>query len=437
MSMEIIWLASGVLLGTLIGWFMAKSLSKGSNSQAIRNDLQLAEARQESLSADLAELKPELSSEREKNQDLSNELTRVNTEYKNLETKLSEQKDELNKLNEKFALEFKNLANEIFEEKSKKFTAQNKVNIQDVLSPLKDKIGEFQKRVEDTNKEGAERSTKLSEQIKHLSELNKQITKEAENLTKALKGDSKTQGNWGEVILERILEKSGLEKGREYHAQASETGEDGKRYQPDVVIMLPEEKHIIVDSKVSLTAYERFTSASDETEKALQLKLHIGSIKSHMKGLSEKNYQNLYGLDGLDFVFLFIPIEPAFMLAVQQEPELFNEAYTKNIVIISPTTLMATLRTIASIWKQEYQSKNALEIARQSGALYDKFVAFTEDLLKVGDNLTTTKKNYDSALNKLVEGKDNLIKKTEKIKKLGAKTSKQFNETLINKSLEE
>lgn len=435
--MEIIWLVSGVILGGLIGWFMAKSSRKPSNAIDLQNQLQLSEERQHHLTEELAQVKPELSQERDKRQDLSNELTRVNTEYKNLETKLSEQKVELEKINSRFALEFKNLANQIFEEKSQKFTAQNKSNIQDLLSPLKEKIGEFQKKVEDTNKEGVERNASLAQQIKHLSDLNKQITKEAENLTKALKGDSKTQGNWGEVILERILEKSGLEKGREYETQSSEIGEDGQRYQPDIVIRLPEQKHIIVDSKVSLTAYERFTNEMDEAEKLLQLKLHLNSIKSHIKGLSDKNYQNLYGLDGLDFVFLFIPIEPAFMLAVQQEPELFNEAYAKNIVIISPTTLMATLRTIASIWKQEYQSKNAIEIARQSGALYDKFVGFTEDLLKVGDNLSTTKKNYDLALNKLTDGKDNLVRKTENIKKLGAKTSKQIGQTLINKSIEE
>lgn len=435
--MEIIWLVSGVILGGLIGWFMAKSSRKPSDADGLQNRLQLSEERQQHLTEELAQVKPELSQERDKRQDLSNELTRVNTEYKNLVVKLSEQKAELEKLNSRFALEFKNLANQIFEEKSQKFTAQNKSNIQDLLSPLKEKIGEFQKKVEDTNKEGAERNASLTQQIKHLSDLNKQITKEAENLTKALKGDSKTQGNWGEVILERILEKSGLEKGREYETQSSEVGEDGQRYQPDIIIRLPESKHIIVDSKVSLTAYERFTSEMDEAEKLLQLKLHINSIKSHIKGLSDKNYQNLYGLDGLDFVFLFIPIEPAFMLAVQQEPELFNEAYAKNIVIISPTTLMATLRTISSIWKQEYQSKNAIEIARQSGALYDKFVGFTEDLLKVGDNLSTTKKNYDLALNKLTDGKDNLVRKTENIKKLGAKTSKNIDQTLINKSTEE
>ncbi len=434
--MEIIWLISGVILGGLVGWFMAKSRSNAgpSNEGEIQNKLQLAEERYNMIAQELTEVKPELSRERDKSLELSNQLTQVTTEHKNLQVKLAEQKEELEKLNERFAHEFKNLANEIFEEKSKKFTEQNKTNIHDLLNPLKEKIGEFQKKVEDSNKEGAERNASLVQQIKHLSDLNKQITKEAENLTKALKGDSKAQGNWGEVILERILEKSGLEKGREYETQVSETGEDGKRYQPDVVIKLPDNKHIIIDSKVSLTAYERFVNEEREDEQLAQLKLHITSIKAHVKGLSEKSYQNLYGLDGLDFVLLFIPIEPAFTLAVQHDPELFNDAYSKNIVIVSPTTLIATMRTIASIWKQEYQNKNAIEIARQGGALYDKFQSFTEDLISIGKHLNGTQKAYQESMKKLSEGSGNLVKRAESLKKLGAKASKQMDERLLNRS---
>ena len=365
---------------------------------------------------------------------MNKDLSTLQADYKNLEAKLKEQKAEVSELNERFANEFKNLANQIFEEKSKKFTDQNKTNLQDILSPLKERIGEFQKKVEDSNKEGAERNASLIQQIKHLSELNKQITKEAENLTNALKGDAKTQGNWGEVVLERILEKSGLEKGREYETQVSEVGEDGRRYQPDVVVKLPDHKHIIIDSKVSLVSYERSTTADNDETRFKELKLHIQSIRNHVKGLSEKNYQNLYGLDGLDFVLLFIPIEPAFTLAVQQDPELFNEAYAKNIVIVSPTTLIATLRTISSIWKQEYQNKNAMEIARQGGALYDKFVAFTEDLKKVGTQLKTTQTTYEASMKKLYEGTGNLVKRAEDIKKLGAKTSKQIDSRLLDRS---
>jgi len=434
--MEIIWLISGVILGGLVGWFMAKSRSNTTNSSEtdIQNKLQLAEERYGMIAKELTEVKPELSTERNKSLALSNQLTKVETEHKNLQTKLEDQKAELEKLNERFAHEFKNLANEIFEEKSKKFTEQNKTNIHDLLNPLKEKIGEFQKKVEDSNKEGAERNASLVTQIKHLSDLNKQITKEAENLTKALKGDSKAQGNWGEVILERILEKSGLEKGREYETQVSETGDDGKRYQPDVVIRLPDNKHVIVDSKVSLTAYERFVNEENEADKLVQLKLHINSIKTHVKGLSEKSYQNLYGLDGLDFVLLFIPIEPAFTLAVQHDQDLFNDAYSRNIVIVSPTTLIATLRTIASIWKQEYQNKNAIEIARQGGALYDKFQSFTEDLISIGKHLNGTQKAYQESMKKLSEGSGNLVKRAEGLKKLGAKASKQMDERLLDRS---
>ena len=434
--MEIIWLISGVILGGLVGWFMAKSRSNTTNSSEadLQNKLQLAEERYGMIAKELTEVKPELSTERNKSLALSNQLTKVETEHKNLQSKLEDQKAELEKLNERFAHEFKNLANEIFEEKSKKFTEQNKTNIHDLLNPLKEKIGEFQKKVEDSNKEGAERNASLVTQIKHLSDLNKQITKEAENLTKALKGDSKAQGNWGEVILERILEKSGLEKGREYETQVSETGDDGKRYQPDVVIRLPDNKHVIVDSKVSLTAYERFVNEENEADKLVQLKLHINSIKTHIKGLSEKSYQNLYGLDGLDFVLLFIPIEPAFTLAVQHDQDLFNDAYSRNIVIVSPTTLIATLRTIASIWKQEYQNKNAIEIARQGGALYDKFQSFTEDLISIGKHLNGTQKAYQESMKNLSEGSGNLVKRAEGLKKLGAKASKQMDERLLDRS---
>ena len=436
--MEILWLATGVVLGIVIGWFAAKSKKINNSSTTEKADLEqqvnLARQKSELSDQELTNLKLELEEQRETNLALNKELATIQADYKNLEIRLKEQKSEVSELNEKFALEFKNLANQIFEEKSKIFTDQNKNNIRDLLSPLKERIGEFQKKVEDTNKEGAERNASLIQQIKHLSDLNKQITKEAENLTNALKGDSKTQGNWGEVVLERILEKSGLEKGREYETQVSETGEDGKRYQPDVVVKLPDNKHIIIDSKVSLVSYERSTAADNDSDRVSQLKLHIQSIKNHVKGLSEKNYQNLYGLDGLDFVLLFIPIEPAFTLAVQHDPELFNEAYSKNIVIVSPTTLIATLRTISSIWKQEYQNKNAIEIARQGGALYDKFVAFTEDLTKVGTQLKTTQTTYEASMKKLYEGTGNLVKRAEDIKKLGAKTSKQLDQRLLDRA---
>ena len=439
--MEIVWLIAGVILGGIAAWFMAKSKFQQSvekdNTAALDTELQLAKERKEMLEQEIIAIKPELAAERQKSLDLSNQLIRTQTEHKNLQLRLTEQKAELEKMNERFSIEFKNLANEIFEEKSKKFTDQNKVNLGELLNPLRERIGEFQKKVEDSNKEGAERNASLVQQIKHLSELNKQITREAENLTKALKGDSKAQGNWGEVVLERILEKSGLEKGREYITQVSEVNEEGKRFQPDVVVKLPDNKNIIIDSKVSLTAYERYANSEDKDEQLAELKMHINSVKTHVRSLSEKNYQNLYGIEGLDFVLLFIPIEPAFTLAVQKDPELFNDAYSKNIVVVSPSTLIATLRTIASIWKQEYQNKNALEIARQSGALYDKFVAFTDDLKNIGKHLDGTQKAYVESMKKLYEGSGNLVRRTENLKKLGAKTSKQMDQRLLDRASDE
>jgi DNA recombination protein RmuC len=267
-----------------------------------------------------------------------------------------------------------------------------------------------------------------------LKEMNQKITQEATNLTNALKGQSKTQGNWGEFILESILEKSGLVKGREYVVQESLTAESGKRFQPDVIINLPENKSIIIDSKVSLIGYEKFISSDDEREKQLALREHINSIRSHIKSLSGKNYQNLYQLESLDFVLMFMPIEPAFAYAVQSDASLFTDAFERNIVIVSPSTLLATLRTIASIWRQENQNRNALEIAKQSGDMLDKFTAFVDDLISVGKGLMSAKDNYDKAMNKLVDGRGNLVNRAEKIKQLGAKASKTLPPSILNRA---
>ena len=299
---------------------------------------------------------------------------------------------------------------------------------------IQEKISEFEKKVEETNKESIKGHASLKEQLQMLKEMNQQVTQEAKNLTTALKGQSKTQGNWGEFILESILEKSGLVKGREYVVQESLTAESGKRFQPDVIINLPENKSIIIDSKVSLVGYERFISAEDEHEKQLGLREHINSIRSHIKNLSGKNYQNLYQLESLDFVLMFMPIEPAFAYAVQSDPSLFSDAFEQNIVIVSPSTLLATLRTISSIWRQESQNKNALEIARQSGEMLDKFAAFVDDLISVGKGLVGAKDNYDKAMNKLSEGRGNLISRSEKIKKLGAKASKSLPPNILNRA---
>jgi DNA recombination protein RmuC len=387
----------------------------------------------EALFNEYSEIKKKLEDERHKTLEYSNKLTASEQDYKNLLEKLNTQKEEILKLQEKFSVEFKNLANEILEEKSRKFTDQNKDNLKEILNPLKEKITEFEKKVETTNKESIDRNAALKEQIRGLKELNQKITKDAENLTRALKGESKTQGNWGEFILERILEKSGLFKGREYQVQESfSTGES--RLQPDVIINLPDDKNIIVDSKLSLVAYERYVSAEEDEVRQHHLKEHISSVRKHVKDLSDKNYQQLHNVSGLDFVLLFMPVEPAFGLAIQYDDQLFMEAYEKNIVIVSPSTLIATLRTIASIWRQEYQNRNAIEIARQSGSLYDKFKSFADDLIKVGDSIGATRKNYEQAMNKLTDGKDNLIRKTERLKELGAKASKSIDQRLLDRS---
>lgn len=365
------------------------------------------------------------------------ETIRVEEEKKNLQQKLVEQKIETQELQKKFSIEFENLANKILKATTDEFSKQSKTNLQEILNPLKERITEFQSKVEETNKESIRGHASLREQLSMLKDMNQQITQEAKNLTEALKGQSKTQGNWGEFILESILEKSGLVKGREYVVQESLTAESGKRFQPDVIIKLPENKSIVIDSKVSLVAYEKFISSDDENQKALALREHINSIRSHIKNLSSKNYQNLYQLESLDFVLMFMPVEPAFALAVQNDQTIFNDAFEMNIVIVSPSTLLATLRTISSIWRQEKQNRNAMEIAKQSGDMLDKFTAFVEDLLTVGKGLISVKDNYDKAMNKLTDGRGNLISRAEKIKELGAKASKQLPPSIINRADEE
>ncbi|HEY4800577.1 MAG TPA: DNA recombination protein RmuC [Bacteroidia bacterium] len=404
--MEIIFLITGLAIGVLIGWLFGrtKALPAANNTQVV---------------------------------DLTRELATQTAVNKNLEEKLKGQKEELDGLQKTFTGQFENLANKILEDKSKKFTEQNKLNLETILNPLKDNITKFEKKVDDTYKAEASERNSLKGEIKMLLTLNKQISEEANNLAKALKGDTKKQGNWGEIILEKVLERSGLQKGVEYEMQVSMNTEDGKRVQPDVIINLPDKKHIVVDSKVSLVAYEAFVNSQTDAERSTHLQAHIASVKNHIKGLSEKNYQSLGQLNTPDFVLLFMPIESSFSLAVQADNELFNFAWEKKIVIVSPSTLLATLRTIASIWKQERQTKNAIEIARQSGELYDKFVGFLSDLIEVGKKMDATKKSYEEAMNKFSSGRGNLIKRAETIKELGAKTTKDIPNSLIERANED
>jgi DNA recombination protein RmuC len=365
---------------------------------------------------------------------LAIQLSKKEVDFDNLWERNKEQKEEVEKLQEKFTKEFENLANKILDEKSNKFTEQNKENMKNILTPLQDKIQLFEKKVEDTHKESIDYHAALRQQILGLSKMNEQMSKETINLTKALKGDSKMQGNWGELVLERVLEKSGLEKDREYYVQQSHTNEDGQRVFPDVVINLPDGKKMIVDSKVSLTSYERYINEEDDSLKNGFLKEHVNSIKRHVEQLGDKNYQDLYQIESPDFVLLFIPMEPAFALALNEDTTLYNKAFEKNIVIVTPSTLLATLRTIDSMWANQKQQENAFEIARQAGALYDKFEGFVTDLIKIGKKIDESKTEYSSAMNKLVDGKGNLITSVEKLKKMGAKAKKSLPENILKRA---
>lgn len=361
--------------------------------------------------------------------------TRLDTELKNSELKLVENKQELDKINEKFTKEFENLANKILDEKSSKFTEQNKLNITSILNPLKEKIEGFEKKVSESQKESVGMHSALKEQLNSLKDLNIQMSKEAINLTKALKGDSKTQGDWGETQLEILLEKANLAKNIHFTTQGGYRDEEGRLKKPDFIINLPDNRHLIVDSKVSLTNYEAYFNEEDEKQKGVYLKKHVESIRKHIKELSDKKYESLYEINTPDYVLMFVPIEPAYLLALSNNNQLYLEALDKNVVLVSTSTLLATLSTVSSMWRQENQKKNVLEIANQAGRLYDQFVNLTDDLIKVGNQLKTVQGSYDTSMKKLT-GKGNLIKKVEKIKELGAKTSKIMNKNLLDRASE-
>lgn len=410
-----------------------KSKSEQSSLQERLNQIRLAN---DDLKQSLIKVELDRDKIREEKELLLSELARTNADFDNLKQKNEEQKAEVEKLQEKFTKEFENLANKILDEKSSKFTIQNKENLDSILKPLQEKIQHFEKRVEETNKEDITRSADLRRQIIGLKELNEQMSKETTNLTKALKGDTKMQGNWGELVLERVLERSGLQKDREYFVQQSFSTEEGKRVMPDVIIHLPGDKKLIVDSKVSLVAYERYINEIDDTEKPAHLKNHVISVKKRVSELGDKNYHQLYEMESPDFVLLFIPIESAFAIASMEYPNLYSDAFEKNIIIVTPTTLLAVLKTIDSMWQNEKQKENAIEIATQAGRLYDSFVNLTEELIKVGNQIGTVQKSYESAMVKLT-GKGNLIKRVENLKTLGAKASKQQNQKLLKRAEEE
>ena len=431
--MEMVYLIVGLILGAGIGWLISRSSGGATNS--------IVGAEQEktkSLQAQSQELKTELEAARARILELTTSLSATEADYRNLEDRLSEKlgerKNEISELQEKFATQFKNLANQIFEEKSQKFTEQNKSNLFDLLKPLGERIVEFEKKIDQTHRDSLEKNAGLFNELKNLKELNVQMGEDARNLTRALKGDTKTQGNWGELILETILEKSGLEKGREFVVQESFTTAEGKRQQPDVILNLPEKKHIIIDSKVSLTAYNSYVSAETDEQRASAVKAHLVSIRQHMRILGDKNYQKNYSENGLDFVIMFIPLEPAYFLAIQSDPRLYEEAFDKRIVFVSPTLLLPSLQLIKSAWRQEYQNQNVIEIAKRAGDLYDKFVGFSDDLLALGRHLDSSKKYYEESMKKLSSGSGNLVSKVENLKKLGAKADKSIDPKLLSRS---
>ncbi len=436
----IIAFSAGIYIGKIIYTARSKANETFFNEKAKSAEFQLNILKEQqsaaitSIEKRLVEIQCETEKIRTEKDALAVQLSKKEADYEHICQRHEEQKNEVEQLQQKFTKEFENLANKILDEKSLKFTEQNKANLANILSPLQDKILHFEKKVEDTHKESIDYHAALRQQILGLREMNEQMSRETLNLTKALKGDSKMQGNWGELVLERVLEKSGLEKGREYEMQRSFTNENGQRVLPDVVINLPDGKKMIVDSKVSLTAYEKCINEEDDALRAAFVKEHVNSIKRHVEQLGEKNYHDLYQIESPDFVLLFIPIEPAFAMALNEDSALYNKAFEKNIVIVTPSTLLATLRTIDSMWANQKQQENAFEIARQAGALYDKFEGFVSDLIRIGKRIDESKSEYQGAMNKLVDGKGNLISSVERLKKMGAKAKKSLPETIIKRA---
>ena len=423
------------LIITIASIFIGLFLGKNFTRLKFEKKQATLEERNTILSDSFHEITEDLKKSQLEKEALIATKTRLGTELKNSELKLVENKKELDKIQEKFTKEFENLANKILDEKSSKFTEQNKLNITSILNPLKEKIEVFEKKVSESQKESIGMHSALKEQLNSLKNLNIQMSKEAINLTKALKGDSKTQGDWGETQLEILLEKANLAKDIHFTTQGGYRDEEGRLKKPDFIINLPDNRHLIVDSKVSLTNYEAYFNEEDEKQKGVYLKKHIESIRKHIKELSDKKYESLYEINTPDYVLMFVPIEPAYLLALSNNNQLYLEALDKNVVLVSTSTLLATLSTVSSMWRQENQKKNVLEIANQAGRLYDQFVNLTDDLIKVGNQLKTVQGSYDISMKKLT-GKGNLIKKVEKIKELGAKTSKIMNKNLLDRASE-
>ena len=439
-------LAIGFVIAWLIQHFRSKAASAPKREEleaeaverenAAREKARL-EQKAESLEANLASERLQLKESREEISALTRKLAAADEREVSLEKHLAERKEELERIQKKMTADFEVLANRIFEEKSKSFSERSKESIDKLLSPLGQRITDFRERVEKTHEQSVKDRAALVEQLRALGELNTRISEEARNLTTALKGQAKTQGNWGEMVLQTVLEKSGLTDGQEYVVQDSVRDETGKLFYPDVVINLPDGKKLVIDSKVSLLAYEQALNADSEDLRAIALKEHVTSVKAHVGDLGKKRYDTLYSIQSPDFVLMFVPIEAAFSMALQHDDLLFDIAFRQNVVIVTPTTLLATLRTVANIWRQEKQAKNAIRIAEKSGALYDKFVGFVEDMNGIGQRIGQTNAAYQAAMNKLSDGTGNLVRRVEELKKLGASAKKSLPENLLPESEED
>ncbi len=443
--LPLVYLIVGALVGALGMWLWQKNRAPMTVAPAIDQAAVAAEAtlkaqleakaeQLKKLEGEFEQLKQDANTQQQSQTEQSNVIARLETQLVEERKQSAEKLKVLDEAKVQLATEFQNLANKILEEKTKKFTDQNKTNMDQVLNPLREQLGDFRRKVEDVYEKESKDRMSLFHEINNLKSLNQQISQDAINLTNALKGKNKAQGNWGEVILERVLEESGLHKGREYETQGSFTNEEGKRLRPDVIVHLPEGKDIIIDSKVTLTAYERYCSAEDEVERQKALDEHILSLRTHVKGLSIKNYEDIPGITSLDFVLIFIPVEAAFITAVEHDQTIFSEAFDKNIIVVSPSTLLATLRTVHNIWRYEYQNRHSLEIADRAGKLYDQFVLFCESLMDIGDKLGKAQQAYDTSIKRLTDGKGNLVTRTEQLKKLGAKAKKKMPQVLADKA---
>lgn len=420
-------LASAVIAFAL-GWAVQAKARRQAEHHAVE-----ALARHQQLSEAHALLDNKLQAKETELNRLHSALADARAREEGLRTTLAQQQQSEQRQSE----QFENLANRIFEQKSQQFQHQNQGQLSAVLTPLQQQLEGFKKQVQDSYTNEAKERFALKHQLDDLKALNLRMSEDALNLTKALKGDNKVMGNWGEVVLSRLLTQSGLREGHEYETQAALTQTDGKRYQPDVVVHLPDDKDVIIDSKVSLVGYERYFNAETDDERQRGLRDHLASVKAHIKGLGEKDYQQLQGVRTLDYVLMFIPVEPAFIAAIESDPDLVNFALERNILLTSPTNLMVALRTINNLWRFEYQSRNAQEIATQGGKLYDKLVGFSDDLLKVGRALETAQGSYDKAVSKFSSGRGNLLKQAEQMKQLGATPSKKPNSQLLDNALAE